>query len=156
MEWKMVQKKKEQLQQLAPAFTEDSSTRKNSLDFRKYTQQIWLAGLGAFARAEEEGGKLFEALVKVGEELEAKRVGLADQTVGRVSGKARESVESVIDTKEKMERLLDQGMNQSLHKMGLATVKDVQHLESLIIQLHDKVDQLTQQNRSLRQQIDQK
>ncbi|WEI04248.1 phasin family protein [Acinetobacter johnsonii] len=29
--------------------------RKNSLDFRKYTKQIWLAGLGAFSRAEEEG-----------------------------------------------------------------------------------------------------
>lgn len=29
-------------------------------DLRKYTHQIWLAGLGAFARAEEEGSKLFE------------------------------------------------------------------------------------------------
>ncbi len=26
-----------------------------SRDIRKYTHQIWLAGLGAFARAEEEG-----------------------------------------------------------------------------------------------------
>ena len=39
-------------------------------DLRKYTQQIWLAGLGAFSRAEEEGGKLFDNLVKVGEDLE--------------------------------------------------------------------------------------
>jgi len=46
------------------------SGRKSSLDFRKYTQQIWLAGLGAFSRAEEEGNKLFDSLVKVGEELE--------------------------------------------------------------------------------------
>ncbi|MEL0028223.1 MAG: phasin family protein, partial [Perlucidibaca sp.] len=41
-------------------------------DLRKYTQQIWLAGLGAFSRAEEEGGKLFDNLVKIGEELEHK------------------------------------------------------------------------------------
>jgi len=28
------------------------------------TRLIWLAGLGAFAKIEEEGGKLFEGLVK--------------------------------------------------------------------------------------------
>ena len=38
-----------------------------SKDLRKYTQQIWLAGLGAFSRAEEEGGKLFDNLVKIGD-----------------------------------------------------------------------------------------
>jgi hypothetical protein len=34
---------------------------KSALDFRKYTKQIWLAGLGAFSRAEEEGNKLFDS-----------------------------------------------------------------------------------------------
>ena len=29
-------------------------------------QQIWLAGLGAFAKAQEEGSKVFDALVKEG------------------------------------------------------------------------------------------
>ena len=66
--------------------------RKNSLDFRKYTKQIWLAGLGAFSRAEEEGNKLFDSLVQVGEELESKTTEIADQTVEKVSEKARESV----------------------------------------------------------------
>ena len=47
----------------------NKQNQKNVLDFRKYTQQIWLAGLGAFSRAEEEGTKLFDSLVKVGEEL---------------------------------------------------------------------------------------
>ena len=40
--------------------------------------QIWLAGLGAFAKAQEEGGKIFEALVKekigsLGENLVVRR-----------------------------------------------------------------------------------
>ena len=34
--------------------------------------QIWLAGLGAFAKAQEEGGKVFEALVKEGVSLQRK------------------------------------------------------------------------------------
>ena len=33
-------------------------------------QQIWLAGMGAFGRAQEEGTKLFEGLVKEGMGLE--------------------------------------------------------------------------------------
>ncbi len=54
--------------------SKSKSSRKSALDFRKYTKQIWLAGLGAFSRAEEEGNKLFDSLVKVGEELESKQV----------------------------------------------------------------------------------
>ena len=33
---------------------------------KESTQQIWLAGLGAYAKAQEEGGKIFEALVQEG------------------------------------------------------------------------------------------
>ncbi|KWQ05018.1 MAG: phasin family protein [Acinetobacter harbinensis] len=126
-----------------------SSGRKSGLDFRKYTQQIWLAGLGAFSRAEEEGTKLFDSLVKVGEELESKTVDIADQAVEKVSFKAKESV---IDTKDKVEKLLDQGVNHSLNRLGLVTVKDIQHLEMLILQLHTKVDFLIEENKTLKSQ----
>jgi len=33
---------------------------------RDSANQIWLAGLGTFAKAQKEGGKIFEALVKEG------------------------------------------------------------------------------------------
>ncbi|WP_445660703.1 phasin family protein [Acinetobacter sp. F16] len=124
--------------------------RKSGLDFRKYTQQIWLAGLGAFSRAEEEGNKLFDSLVKVGEELESKTTEIADQTVEKVSEKARESVS---DTKDKVEKLIDHSVNHSLNRIGLVTVKDIQHLESLILQLHSKVDFLVEENKLLKAQI---
>ncbi|NNH76164.1 phasin family protein [Acinetobacter sp. ANC 5380] len=124
--------------------------RKSGLDFRKYTQQIWLAGLGAFSRAEEEGNKLFDSLVKVGEELESKTTEIADQTVEKVSEKARESV---TDTKDKVEKLIDHSVNHSLNRIGLVTVKDIQHLESLILQLHSKVDFLLEENKLLKDQI---
>lgn len=126
------------------------SGRKSGLDFRKYTQQIWLAGLGAFSRAEEEGNKFFDSLVKVGEELESKTTEIADQTVEKVSEKAKESVN---DTKDKVEKLLDHSVNHSLNRIGLVTVKDIQHLESLILQLHNKVDCLIEENKILKAQI---
>jgi poly(hydroxyalkanoate) granule-associated protein len=90
------------------------------LDFRKYTQQIWLAGLGAFSRAEEEGNKLFDSLVKVGEELEAKTLDFADQTVTKVTDKA---LESVYETKDKVEKILDQSVNTSLNRLDWHPVK---------------------------------
>lgn len=124
-----------------------SHERKSVLDFRKYTKQIWLAGLGAFSRAEEEGNKLFDNLVKVGEELESKTTEIADQTVEKVSIKAKEQV---IDTKDKVEKILDQGVNHSIHKLGFASMKDIQHLENLILQLHEKVDVLLQQQNQSR------
>ena len=123
------------------------------LDFRKYTKQIWLAGLGAFSRAEEEGNKLFDSLVKVGEELESKTVDIADQTVEKVSEKARESM---TDTKDKVEKLIDNSVHHSLNRIGLVTLKDVQHLERLILQLHAKVDELTLQQEKIQKELSEK
>ena len=129
------------------------SSKKVALDFKKYTQQIWLAGLGAFSRAEEEGNKLFDSLVKVGEELESKTADIADQTVEKVSEKAKESV---TETKDKVEKLIDNSVHHSLNRIGLVTLKDVQHLERLILQLHAKVDQLTAEQEKMQEELSKK
>ncbi|WP_269493892.1 phasin family protein [Acinetobacter baumannii] len=129
------------------------SSRKSALDFRKYTKQIWLAGLGAFSRAEEEGNKLFDSLVKVGEELESKTGDLADTTVGKVTEKAKESVS---DTKDKVEKILDTSVNHSLNRIGLVTPKDLQHIEQLLVQLNIKVDALIEENQKLKAKLNEK
>ena len=126
---------------------------KSGLDFRKYTKQIWLAGLGAFSRAEEEGNKLFDSLVKVGEELESKTVDFADQAVGKVTERAKESV---TDTKDRVEKILDTGVNHSLNRIGLVTPKDLQHIEQLLVQLHIKVDALIEENQQLKTKLNKK
>jgi len=133
--------------------SKSASERKSVLDFRKYTKQIWLAGLGAFSRAEEEGNKLFDSLVKVGEELESKTADIADQTVEKVSEKAKESV---TDTKDKVEKLIDNSVHHSLNRIGLVTLKDVQYLERLILQLHAKVDQLTAEQEKMKEELSKK
>ena len=50
-----------------------STDSKLSDTVRDSAQQIWLAGLGAFSKAQEEGAKVFEALVKDGKGREPKR-----------------------------------------------------------------------------------
>ena len=50
-------------------------------------QQIWLAGMGAFAKAQAEGGKVFDALVKEGVSLQRKTQAVAEEKLGDVTGK---------------------------------------------------------------------
>lgn len=138
--------------------TQDRATsrRKAALDFRKYTQQIWLAGLGAFPRAEEEGSRLFDSLVKVGEELESKTTDIADSTVGAVEEVREKVTERVTDTRGRVERALDDRVSQTVSKIGLASHREVSQLSELIAQLNDRVEQLTDEVRALRQDNAQK
>ncbi len=138
--------------------TQDRATsrRKAALDFRKYTQQIWLAGLGAFSRAEEEGSRLFDSLVKVGEELESKTTDIADSTVGAVEEVREKVTERVTDTRGRVERALDDRVSQTVSKIGLASHREVSQLSELIAQLNDRVEQLTDEVRALRQDNAQK
>lgn len=125
--------------------------KRSTLDFRKYTQQIWLAGLGAFSRAEEEGTRLFDSLVKVGEELESKTVDIADSTVGVVEEVKEKVTERVSDTRERVERALDERVTSTVSKIGLASQREVGQLVELIERLNQKVDLLSEELRLMRE-----
>lgn len=58
-------------------------------------QQIWLAGMGAFSKAQEEGGKVFEALVKEGLTLQKKTQGIAEDKISEVTGKMSAMADTV-------------------------------------------------------------
>jgi poly(hydroxyalkanoate) granule-associated protein len=66
-------------------------------------RQIWLAGLGALARAQEEGGKLFDALVREGASLQGKlpeaqeQVQRARERMAGVAAKASDRLEGMFD-----------------------------------------------------------
>ncbi len=111
-------------------------------DLRKYTQQIWLAGLGAFSRAEEEGGKLFDNLVKVGEELESKTREIADVTAHDLKDKV---IEKASDTKEKVERAIDERLHTTLGRLGIPSQKDFEALSERMDQLTKVIEQLAEQ-----------
>ncbi len=52
------------------------------------SRHIWLAGLGAFSRAQAEGMKVFETLVRQGEALESKTRRAAVDTAAAARGAA--------------------------------------------------------------------
>lgn len=101
--------------------------------------KVWLAGLGALAMAEEEGGKLFNSLVERGEGLEKKGREHVDRAKGTVSG-MKTVAESYWDT---FERTLDDKVTAVIHRLGVPTKDEIETLS-------DKVDDLTKAVSKLR------
>lgn len=135
--------------------TAKKAKRKSPLELRRYTKQIWLAGLGAFSRAEDEGNRLFESLVKVGEELEGKTNEIADNTVGKVTEVKDKAINHVTGTVDKVEKIIDQQAHQTLNRIGLATPRDIARLEQLLLQMDEKLEQMYALQLQMSQQVTQ-
>jgi poly(hydroxyalkanoate) granule-associated protein len=83
------------------------TTRKKSTademrsEIKANASKVWLAGLGALATAEEEGGKLFRGLVKKGETYEKKgkvQFDALKEKVETLAGAARERIGDLGET----------------------------------------------------------
>ena len=92
-------------------------------------QQIWLAGMGAFAKAQAEGGKAFEALIQQGTTLQKKTQGLAEERISAVTSKMTAVAGGVTDKAgaqwDKLESIFEGRTAKALGKLGVPTAKDV-------------------------------
>ena len=106
---------------------------------KESAQQIWLAGMGAFAKAQAEGGKVFEALVKEGSKLQKKTQGLAEDKIGEVTGKMSAMADTVSakagQNWDKLEAIFEQRTAKAMHKLGVPTAKDVEALAKRVDEL---------------------
>ena len=98
-------------------------------------QHIWLAGLGAFAKAQEEGSKVFENLVKEGSHLQ--------QTTQQAQAKMTEAAEKVgqmaSGQMDKLEIIFEERVAKALKSMGLPSAEDVAALEARVEQLEKQL-----------------
>ena len=110
-------------------------------------QQIWLAGMGAFSKAQEEGGKVFETLVKEGMSLQKKTQGMAEDTISEVTGKMSAMAGSVTakagQNWDKLESIFEQRTAKALSKLGVPTAKDVEVLSQRVEKLAAAVARLS-------------
>jgi poly(hydroxyalkanoate) granule-associated protein len=99
-------------------------------------QHIWLAGMGAFSKAQEEGTKVFEALVKEGLTLQKKTQGIAEEKLGDVAGKMSAMADTVSakagQNWDKLEAIFEQRTAKALSKLGVPTAKDVAALSARV------------------------
>lgn len=113
------------------------------------SRQIWLAGLGAFARAQAEGSKVFETLVQQGQVLESKTKRAAADTAAAARGaahaKAKEMQAIAGGTWDKLEQVFEQRVERALSKLGVYTQNDVQRLGERVDALSEAVNELIRQ-----------
>jgi poly(hydroxyalkanoate) granule-associated protein len=106
---------------------------------KESAQQIWLAGMGAFAKAQEEGTKVFEALVKEGMSLQKKTQGIAEERISEMTGKMTALAETVQakagQNWDKLEALFEQRTAKAMTKLGVPTAKEVQALVERVDEL---------------------
>lgn len=121
------------LKELAGGLTESqlASTVKES------AQQIWLAGLGAFAKAQEEGGKVFEALVREGESIQSKSRQMTDEKIAQVAGKAA-------GTWDRLEQVFEDRVARALGSLGVPSKQDIENLSKRVVDLSAAVEALTE------------
>ena len=109
-------------------------------------QQIWLAGMGAFAKAQAEGGKVFEALVKEGLSLQRKTQAVAEERISEVTGRMTAMADGVTAKAgqkwDKLESIFEERVAKALNKLGVPSSKDVDALIKRIDTLSAQVAQV--------------
>ena len=109
-------------------------------------QQIWLAGLGAFSKAQAEGGKAFDTLVKEGISIQRKTQAVAEERISeashRVTGMASDISSKAAGQWDKLENIFEDRVAKALNKLGVPSARDV---EALL----ERIDGLSRQVQAL-------
>jgi poly(hydroxyalkanoate) granule-associated protein len=110
-------------------------------------QQIWLAGLGAFSKAQEEGGKVFETLVKEGLSIQRKTQSVAEDRINeatsRVSHMANDISSKAQGQWDKLENIFEERVAKALGKLGVPAARDVEALVARIDELAQLVQEMS-------------
>jgi poly(hydroxyalkanoate) granule-associated protein len=113
---------------------------------KESAQQIWLAGLGAFSKAQAEGGKAFETLVKEGLSIQRKTQSVAEERINdatqRMSSMANEIGSRAAGQWDKLENIFEERVAKALGKLGVPSARDIETLMERIDALTQQVHQL--------------
>ncbi|MDJ0943289.1 MAG: phasin family protein [Kiloniellales bacterium] len=114
----------------------ESSDSELSATIRDSASNIWLAGLGAFVKAQAEGGKVFDALVKEGEKFQKRAKKVADDKVVEMNERAS-------STWDKLEQVFEDRVARALHSLNVPTKKDIDTLSKRVEKLTTLVEELS-------------
>lgn len=98
---------------------------------KESAHEIWLAGLGAFALAGEEGSRVFRSLVKKGE-------GLEKTNKARINKLAERADDMRVDARSAVAKLatpIEAGMTNAMHRLGVPTRKEIATLTRRVEEL---------------------
>ncbi len=98
--------------------------------------QIWLAGIGAFAVAQTEGGKTFDTFVKEGEKVQERTKKVAGEKLSEVRERA-------IETWDKLEDVFEGRVARALRGLSVPHKRDIDVLAKRVSDLTAAVQELS-------------
>lgn len=123
-------------------------------EVEKYSRQIWLAGLGAYAKASKDGAKLFDGLVEDGAKAEELAKGAVEQQVKNVESAKDKAVDAVESVKDKalgkwnaLEEAFDRRLNSAVSRLGVPSRSEVRELQKKVDELTKLVKKLTDEGK---------
>jgi poly(hydroxyalkanoate) granule-associated protein len=108
---------------------------------RSSAQQIWQAGLGAFAKAQQAGGREFTRLVRDGSELQ-KRARSVEDATDTVARKAERSSRRASGTWGKLEQVFEERVARALATIGVPARSEMEALNHRIDELERMLAEL--------------
>lgn len=115
-----------------------NQVKKQFEDVTESAHQVFLAGLGAAAFAEQEGSKLFGQLVTRGRKVEAdgkKRLTQGRKQIDEVTKRAGKTV-------DKLQRELDRRLGKVAQRLGIPNQDQIRLLTERVAELTRKVEGL--------------
>lgn len=114
---------------------------------RDSAQQIWLAGLGAFNKAQAEGSKAFEALVQEGVSLQRKTQLAAEEKMAEASQKVSNLANDLTARAgapwDRLESIFEERVAKALQRLGIPSVQDFEALMARLDAMDRKLDALS-------------
>jgi poly(hydroxyalkanoate) granule-associated protein len=110
---------------------------------KESAQQIWLAGLGAFAKNQEEGKKVFEKLVDDGLNLQKKTTEALHSKVSEATDKISAMASSLNHPTPgqwaPLEELFQTRVAKAMEKLGTPTMEAFEALEARVAELEKQI-----------------
>ena len=114
--------------------------------------EIWLAGLGAFSKAQTECKKIFDKLIEQGKDFEETFKSQSQKATKNVKSTVSESVGSArkkaAESWDKLEGVFEKRVEKSLHRLGVPTNDELNKLVDRIEKLTAEVSELTAEQSS--------
>lgn len=118
--------------------------------FINSAHQIWLAGLGALARAQSEGPKLFQSLVEEGEKIQHRSRDAAQEALANAMKGVRSAIDERVEgardraseTWDNIEKIFQTRVQKALKQLGVPTASDISALSRKVNDLTESVDHL--------------
>jgi poly(hydroxyalkanoate) granule-associated protein len=126
------------------------TTRRPDVALVDAVHQIWLAGMGALARAQKEGPRAFEAMIVDGADFIDRRRTNAEKSLREaiaavqtaVTARMRGTRDQAAETWDSLEKIFQGRVQRVLHQVGVPTAAEIKALTKRVDALNSNVASL--------------